>query len=361
MAKLLVIEDDQIIRESIVELLQLEGFEVVSANNGLDGLEKLKIEIPDLIISDIAMPLMSGYEFLESLRKLESYSNLPVILLSAKTDERDRRLGMQLGADDYISKPFTRNDLLNSINYRLNKAEKISNITNTKITDVKIKLANLIPHELRTPLNGIISTSLFLYQNEDLEKEERLELNKLIYNSALRLNRLVTNYLIYVETEILKKDNLNNLVENNSITESPKEIIDKLIIQKSLEYNREKDLILNTLNAKIKFESEYFNKICEELFDNCFKFSENGQNIRVITTIQDSKFRLIVKNEIKNQTSISIEQISGYNQTDRNIIEQQGSGMGLIIVKNLMEIFNCNFEINSGNNFIEFILDFEII
>lgn len=361
MAKLLIIEDDKIIRESIVELLQLEDFEVVSANNGLEALEVLKKENPDLIISDIAMPLMNGYEFLENLRRLENYSDLPVILLTAKTDDRDRRLGMQLGADDYISKPFSRDDLLNSINYRLNKAKIISNITNNKITDVKIKLANLIPHELRTPLNGIISTSLYLTQNEDLDKEERREFNQLVYNSALRLNRLVTNYLIYVETEILKKENIKNIIDNNSVTESPKSIIDKLIKQKALDYNREKDLSHYSLNSKIKFDQEYFTKICDELFDNCFKFSEYGLDVKVTAKIVDSKYRLTVKNEVRTLTSISVEQISGYNQTNRNFFEQQGSGMGLIIVKNLMNIFNSRFEINSNDSFVEFILDFDIV
>lgn len=361
MPKLLVIEDDKIIRESIVELLQLEDFDVISATNGYDGLDILKIENPDLIISDIEMPLMNGYEFLENLRNLEKFSNIPVILLTAKTDDRDRRLGMQLGADDYISKPFSRKDLLNSITYRLNKAESITNITNSKIADVKIKIANLIPHELRTPLNGIISTALYLNQNDDLEKEEIREFNQIIYSSALRLNRLVTNYLIYVETEILKKENLVHVIENNSITENPKEIIDRIIKQKSFDYHRNKDLILHTINAQIKFDPEYFIKICEELFDNSFKFSEYGLNVKITTLIKNSKFRLIVKNELKLHSHITIDQISGYSQYNRNFFEQQGSGMGLIIVKNLMNLFNCNFEINSYDNCIEFILDFDII
>ncbi len=132
MTKILLIEDDTVLRENTAELLELSDFDVTTASDGKQGLKVAKTSPPDIIICDIMMPELDGYEVLASLSKNNKTKYIPFIFLSAKTEHQDIRKGMNLGADDYITKPFTEDELLSAIHSRLAKASilKESN-TNT--------------------------------------------------------------------------------------------------------------------------------------------------------------------------------------------------------------------------------------
>ena len=106
MKKILLIEDDVVLRENTEELLELSNYEVVVAPNGKVGVEIAKQNLPNIIVCDIMMPELDGYGVLEALSKNEETRHIPFIFLSAKTERKDVRKGMDLGADDYITKPF---------------------------------------------------------------------------------------------------------------------------------------------------------------------------------------------------------------------------------------------------------------
>lgn len=121
MRRLLVIDDHDDIRENIAEILTLAGYEVFTAPNGKRGVETALKENPELIICDIMMPELDGYGVLHLLRKNEATIDTPFIFLTAKTERADLRKGMEMGADDYITKPFDDIELLNAIEIRLKK------------------------------------------------------------------------------------------------------------------------------------------------------------------------------------------------------------------------------------------------
>lgn len=123
MTKILIIEDDIVLRDNTAELLELSDFEVIKASNGKEGLKLAKTKMPDIIVCDIMMPQMDGYEVLEELAKNTKTKYIPFIFLSAKTEHQDIRKGMNMGADDYITKPFTEDELISAIKSRLAKAE----------------------------------------------------------------------------------------------------------------------------------------------------------------------------------------------------------------------------------------------
>jgi len=125
MKKILVIEDNEDVRENISELLSLSGYEVTEANNGLDGVKSAKAEKPDLVLCDIMMPGMDGYSVLYALSKDEDLALVPFIFLTAKVDAEDRRKGMRMGADDFMTKPFDEADLLVTIENRISKNERL--------------------------------------------------------------------------------------------------------------------------------------------------------------------------------------------------------------------------------------------
>lgn len=125
MKKILVIEDNTEVRENIAEILELSNYKVVTAEDGKKGVELALNEIPDLIVCDIMMPVLDGYGVLHLLNKhIETYG-IPFIFLTAKSEKTDLRKGMEMGADDYITKPFDSIELLNAIETRLKKAESI--------------------------------------------------------------------------------------------------------------------------------------------------------------------------------------------------------------------------------------------
>ena len=121
--KILLIEDNDAMRENTSEILQLASYTVLTARNGKEGVELANKEHPDIIICDIMMPVLDGYGVLHLLSKNDATSSIPFIFLSAKAEKSDLRKGMEMGADDYLTKPFDDIELLNAVESRLRKAE----------------------------------------------------------------------------------------------------------------------------------------------------------------------------------------------------------------------------------------------
>ncbi|MEQ8904129.1 response regulator [Ekhidna sp.] len=152
--RILVIEDQDDVRENIVELLELSNYTVYSAPNGKEGVKSALASPPDLILCDIMMPEMDGYEVLYLLSKNPETASLPFIFLTAKAEKSDFRKGMNMGADDYITKPFEEMELLGAIERRLKKYEELSSISG---------MDQLVEHAAK-------------YQNiQDLEKERKVQ------------------------------------------------------------------------------------------------------------------------------------------------------------------------------------------
>ena len=155
MTKVLVIEDERNLLEDITELLQYTDFEVQGANSGTQGLQVAHDYAPDMIICDIMMPDLDGYQVLEQIRGNPDTADTPFIFLTAKADRDSMRQGMDMGADDYLTKPFTSAELLTAINTRLKRQSQIAVHSEQKIENVKRQLTRMVTHELRTPLISI--------------------------------------------------------------------------------------------------------------------------------------------------------------------------------------------------------------
>jgi diguanylate cyclase len=128
MATILVIEDEEIILDNLLEILELEGFSTIGAEHGAIGLQKAKSYLPDLILCDICMPELDGYGVLEALRRDPETATIPLIFLSAKGEHAEIRQGMNLGADDYLTKPCAISDLLEAVSSRLKKHATLNQV-----------------------------------------------------------------------------------------------------------------------------------------------------------------------------------------------------------------------------------------
>lgn len=207
MNTILIIEDEDQIRENLEEILQLSDFKTLIAPNGKIGLEIAKTKLPDLIICDIMMPELDGYSVLSALRKNEATINIPLIFVTAKAERLDFRHGMEIGADDYLTKPFTTEELLKAIATRLHKQSVVQRQSQAKLDELRMNIAHSLPHELNTPLNGIIGMSQLLVDNSSMMREsEEIEIAELIYTSANRLNKLTQRFLLYSNLELIIRD-----------------------------------------------------------------------------------------------------------------------------------------------------------
>ncbi|HEY9599292.1 MAG TPA: response regulator, partial [Cyanophyceae cyanobacterium] len=152
MNKILVIEDERSIRLNLLKLLTVEGFQAIAAENGSSGVAMAQVEQPDLIICDIMMPGIDGYEVLKRLQQNPTTSTIPFIFLTAKTERSEWRKGMKLGADDYLTKPFTRAELLDAIASRIQKQVSLNQRHSLELQQAEAQLNYLLRHDVLTNL-----------------------------------------------------------------------------------------------------------------------------------------------------------------------------------------------------------------
>ena len=176
MTKILVIEDEQALLHDMVEMLEYSSFEVSGTSDGYAAIEFARTERPDIILCDIMMPMVDGYEVLRQLREQPATASIPFIFITAKADRDSLRQGMTLGADDYLTKPFTFDELMSAINMRLKRQQDVMDIAESRVDTLKQQLARMVTHELRTPLVSmttvlnVISRQMGLLSSSELQE-----------------------------------------------------------------------------------------------------------------------------------------------------------------------------------------------
>ncbi len=349
MKKILVVEDAQSLRKDILEMLGFEGFQAIGAENGLVGVQRAREYMPDLIICDIMMPEMDGYEVLEELRKDSLTATIPFIFLTARTDRMDMRQGMELGADDFLTKPFHAAELLATVRTRLRKREVLDEVARRQVAEIRENIMMALPHELRTPLNVILGFSDLLMTDCELMDVQRIgEMSRHINLSALRLYRLIENFLVYTHTELMRTDSRQLESIKNNYVVYPKSTIEHSAVQKAQQCERDADLELEVYDVEaIGIGEDYLRKVVEELVDNACKFSIPGTPVSISTAVEDDSFVLSVTNQGRGMTPEQIASVGAYMQFERRIHEQQGAGLGLVICKRLAELHGGELSVSS--------------
>jgi signal transduction histidine kinase len=350
MKKILVVEDAQSLRKDILEMLGFEGYEAAGAENGLVGVQRAREMRPDLIICDIMMPGMDGFGVLEELRKDEQLATIPFIFLTARTDRADSRYGMELGADDYLTKPFTASELLASVQTRLDKKAKFEAKTERMMDDLRGNIILALPHELRTPLNVILGFSdLLMVDAQTMDSVRVADMARHINNAAFRLYRLIENFLTYAQTELLLTDSRKREALRHGYMVYPKTAIENHARQKAMSLERSDDLMLEVDDVEaLGAGEEYVKKIVEELIDNACKFSDAGKPFHVRGSSDGQHYQVSVSDQGRGMDPEQVAEIGAYMQFERRLYEQQGSGLGLVICKRLAEMHGGDLMIDSA-------------
>ncbi|MBZ0307481.1 MAG: hybrid sensor histidine kinase/response regulator [Anaerolineae bacterium] len=329
MLKILTIEDNALVRKLIKKSL-CDEYVIVEAEDGLTGVRQAQEHRPDLIICDIAMPGMDGFEVLTTLNDQPETQMIPFIFLTALHEKRLMRQGMELGADDFLTKPFTVEELRHAVEARLKKKSVQAAAVNRTLEDLRLNIARSLPHEFRTAIMVADGYAHLIESESDGMTEEQKSMLMSIRSSMGRLYKMAENFLWYSRTEFM-----NATVRE--FTDEPDTIIEAVARMQARAFSRPDDLILSVEKARLSVSYEQLKKITEELVENAFKFSDPGTPVHVVTGIEGEYYALAISNYGRGLKPENIEKINGFMQFDRDTYEQQGIGLGLTIVKRLVE------------------------
>ena len=346
--RILVIDDEEWLRELIHLALTQQGYEVVDAVNGEDGIDKAQKVLPDLILCDVNMSKLNGYLTLSSLREKPETKAIPFILMTGGADTGGMRHGMELGADDYLLKPFSIENLQKAVDTRIKKAIAIKEEADKKLLNLCDSITTSLPHELTTPLNGIIAYAELLKTcSESLPPDEIREMGETISESGTRLQKLIGNFLLYSQIQIMQFNPTLAEMLRKKQTPLPKKVVEDRAATVANACGRSGDLVLKLTDKPAAISEEYLSKIVEEVVSNAFKFSNPGTQVEVSLFPMALELILQVKDHGRGITAHQIRDLGLYMQFDRKRNEQQGLGFGLIISKRLTELHNGTFEIRS--------------
>ena len=348
MKKILVIDDEEWLRDMVKMALLERGYEVIEAENGAVGIELARRELPDLILCDVRMERVDGYLTLSTLHNEPATASIPFILMTGLADTAGMRHGMELGADDYLPKPFTLESLYAAVDARLKKAQATREDAEKKLTHLRDNISLMLPHEMLTPLNGIIGYAELLQSTADaLPPAEVAEMGQTIYESGRRLQRLIENFLVYVRLEITAADPAKATALRGKVTAQAARILSDTAQAAAAAAGREADLKLKLADVTAPMSVDYLAKVTEELVQNALKFSKSGTPVTVSLTGSPGGVALAVADRGRGFSAEQIARIGAYMQFDRVSQEQQGAGLGLIIAKRISELHGGTLAIAS--------------
>lgn len=337
----IMVVDDNVFNVQLLEImLKKSNYTVISATCGKEALEKLKSEKPDIVLLDIMMPDISGYDVAKEIRENSDFSEIPILFLSALNNVDDIIKGFKSGADDYISKPFNKEELLTRINHQLSlvNAKRIiikKNEELRKLVMERDKFYSLVAHDLRSPI-GILKMSLNILTElkEEQIGEDMYEIISMSNKTAEEIFQLLDNLLKWARWQsgslktVFQTINIADLI--NSVTEQLEIIAG--IRHISIPVTVPDDLI-------ISMDIEMIKTVLRNLISNAIKFSKDGSTIEV--TVEEDTDNVIVHVKdhgcgIKEEDKHLILNPNS-NHTTYGLNNEEGSGLGLTLCVQFVE------------------------
>jgi signal transduction histidine kinase len=349
MFKILIVEDTLTIREEIHDILVMEGYTVFEAENGSIGFEIALKKHPDLIISDILMPKLNGFEMYKKLQNNKTTKLIPLIFLSAKAEKSDIRAGMNLGAEDYLTKPIDVEDLLNTVKIKIDKKLLLAQETIDKTTTISAILqqqkkeldnyAQLISHELKTPLRNISDILIWIREElaHPISSENSINSIELLENKVERMELLLIKLEQYknISPSSFKKNKINL----NTIA---KKVIAKLQVPSHIKVEIKNKL--PTLFADEIMLEKVFEILIQNALDHIDK--KKGLILLACETTEEDYLFSVKDNGVGIKTKYHEKIFEMFQSIDSN----NSTGIGLSIVKKIISCYNGEVKVESTTN-----------
>ncbi len=355
---ILVIDDEVDLREEVMDWLLLEDYEVKGAANGLEGIKLAFEAVPDLVICDITMPQLDGHGVLMELRSNPATAAVPFIFVTARASHEDIRKGVSLGADDYITKPFTRLELLQAVESRLEKKALQDELIHESVQQwqqafeeereqrlMKGKLVSMFSHDFRNPLATILfGVSMVRNYYDRMDEERRLKHLDRALSSVRQLSQMLDDMLV---TSQMEAGHLVCRPKPLLVTDFLKQIVDDFQV---IHHETHTLVLQSTINDEILLDERLLRQIVSNLISNALKYSPKGGQIGVNVGIEKQTFTLTVSDK-----GIGIPEAEQANlfeafQRASNVGKIKGTGLGLAIVKEAVELHGGRVTFESQPN-----------
>ncbi len=353
---ILVIDFDVLVRKLARKYLQQAGFWVSEAKGGQQGVRMATQDHPDLVLCAVNLPNVDGYDVLRTLRENEQTTLMPIIMLANTPDEAERRAGMDFGADDVLSKPLQRTELLSAVNSQLLKHQKVMGAHKAqaaRIERAKKQLSLVTAHELRTPLISItMSQDLLWLQLGEMTLEEQRELLAMMATGTRRLKHLVEQMVLLtqLETGLLNAETISRHSESVSLMamlQSAVSLAHQFIyrhtdIDVQVQDPDEGELL------HVLCHSESLKHALAELVTNAISFSPEGGTVYITHHQDDGVLWLSVIDAgpgiPPDKRAVALED---FGQIERDNQEQQGLGLGLPLAFRIVKVHGGTLELNT--------------
>ena len=346
--KVLVVEDEEDLRNVITTILSDESYEVILAENGFQGLELAKAIIPDLILCDIQMPSMNGYDLLNAVKMEPELGKIPFVFMTGvNTRHFEMRKGMELGADDYLTKPFSTEELLSAVQTRLRKKQSWQKFFDTKVEKIHTGLILLLSNELHMLVMDILEQSQFLLKDKEIPVDMVQRAAQMINNSGKRLSHLHENILLYAMLQLWVGDKEKIASLRKEKTASYVTILNAVIDENIRAHERKHSIEVNCEDVSLQISPAYFGKVIDEIIDNACKFSEPNSSITISSAVNEGNLMIAIRDEGRGMTEEEIENIESLMQNDHPVYKQKDTGLGLTIAKTIVEIHGGTISIES--------------
>jgi len=349
---ILVVEDDPSMLEVVSLVLSDGGYQVLQASGGEAALSTLQVSRPDLIVSDIMMLGMDGLSLYRQLRADPEMAPIPFIFLTAMAQRTDVRRGMELGADDYITKPFEPEELLSAVKTRLMRADEAKVAVDRASADLKRTIIQMATHELQTPLTLMFGyTELLEATGPELGEQDLQEILQGLYSGTRRLMGLVKDMLLLSRLE--SGDLAKEIREAPGQTAEPDRVLRDVAGQidgQAADRNVSLTWEPSSSARAVAIGEAHLAEIVRRLLDNAIKFSKKEGAQVIVTSRQDK--RVWILEVADNGVGIRQEALpwifEAFRQVDREKMEQQGAGLGLAIVRGLAEAYGGEVTVESS-------------
>ena len=352
MSRVLMIEDEQSIREEVVEWLEFEGYDVVAARNGREGVEAAFAQPPDLIVCDVMMPGMDGYEVLVTLRDNPQTAPTPFIFLTAKADRSYMRHGMEMGADDYLTKPFTRAELLSAIQMRLKRSQHIASGQQQVLEDAKLRLTRLVTHELRTPMTSIrMVKEVISRQLGQLSEAEVNELLESLGTGTDRLHHTIEQmvYMTHFEAGTISAEEIQNTGFAIYMWQILPTAVD--LGRRFAQRNQNADINTDMQDGQAATYGHMpaLKHGLAELVSNAINHSPDGSIIYIQQWTAEGAIWITINDDGDGMDDEEMTRaLMPFEQINRDAREQQGMGLGLTVARQIIEAHGGSLQLRSA-------------
>jgi two-component system, sensor histidine kinase and response regulator len=349
--KILVIEDEPNVRENLVELLEAEDFEVFSAKNGFEGISLAQEHKPELILCDITMPELDGYDVLSNLRQDPEIAITPFIFLTAKAATEEIRQGMNLGADDYLTKPFSRQELLTAIQARLSKQNIYTQNTDTLLNDIGERFSYSISEKIFNPLDEILAASEIFVQDADfIESNDIKKLGDHTRTNAKFLKRAILNVFMYLNLELLFRNPEALKIIQNIYTMKPGDFVYMISMQLAKKHECSKILKVNVNNARLKIATNDWKKIIEESLEFIFSLPQKNSSIDIEAKVAGDVFQYSICFKSDELPLDILHKASQQTTQSSKFYEELDPGLGLLVIHFIVGLYGGKFTVRSDKN-----------